>query len=258
MTTPLQDRVALVTGATSGIGQACAERLVRDGARVVAVGRRADRLGALAEALGPRLHPLPLDVTDRAAVEAALAALPAAFRDLDVLVNSAGMALGLEPVHRTSLEDWDRMIETNCRALVTLCRLVLPGMVARGRGHVVNIGSVAGSYPYPGGNVYGATKAFVRQFSLAIRSDLLGTPVRVTSVEPGMVETEFSVVRFAGDQARAAQVYAGMQPLSGADVADVVAWCVTRPAHVNVNAIEVMPVQQAFGPFAVNRTPPAG
>lgn len=253
-TLDLASTTALVTGATSGIGEACAERLVRDGARVVAVGRRADRLAALAGRLGPRLHPLPLDVTDRPAVSAALAALPPGFDAPDVLVNSAGMALGLEPVHRTSLDDWDRMIETNCRALVTLCRFLLPGMVERGRGHVVNIGSVAGSYPYPGGNVYGATKAFVRQFSLAIRSDLLGTPVRVTSVEPGMVETEFSVVRFAGDEARAAGVYAGMKPLSGADVADVVAWCVTRPAHVNVNTIELMPVQQAFGPFAVDRS----
>jgi NADP-dependent 3-hydroxy acid dehydrogenase YdfG len=253
MTTPLTGLTALVTGASSGIGQACATRLVQDGARVVAVARRADRLAALAGRLGPRLHPLPLDVTDREAVAAALTSLPEAFGAVDVLVNAAGMALGLEPVHRTSLEDWDRMIETNCRALVTLCRLVLPGMVARGRGHVVNIGSVAGSYPYPGGNVYGATKAFVRQFSLAIRSDLLGTPVRVTDVEPGMCDTEFSTVRFAGDTAKAAGVYAGMTPLSAADVADVVAWSVTRPAHVNVNTIELMPVDQAFGPFAVHR-----
>jgi 3-hydroxy acid dehydrogenase/malonic semialdehyde reductase len=244
---------ALVTGATSGIGAACAERLIRDGHRVVAAGRRGDRLEDLAERLGPRLHPVTLDVTDRPAVTRMLAGLPAEFAGLDVLINSAGMALGLEPAPRASLDDWDRMIETNCRALVALTRLVLPGMIARGRGHVVNIGSVAGSYPYPGGNVYGATKAFVRQFSLAVRSDLLGTPVRVTNVEPGMVETEFSETRFGGDKARAATVYAGMQPLAGADIADVVAWCLTRPAHVNVNTIEVMPVQQAFGPFAVNR-----
>jgi len=255
MPTPLaSETTALVTGATSGIGQACAERLLRDGARVVAVGRRADRLAALADRLGPRLHPLALDVTDRAGVDAALAALPAAFGAVDVLVNAAGMALGLEPAPRASLDDWDRMIETNCRALVSMTRTLLPGMVARRRGHVVNIGSVAGSYPYPGGNVYGATKAFVRQFSLAIRSDLLGTPVRVTNVEPGMVETEFSVVRFHGDKSKADSVYQGMQPLSAADVADVVAWCVSRPAHVNVNTIEVMPVQQAFGPFSVDRT----
>jgi NADP-dependent 3-hydroxy acid dehydrogenase YdfG len=232
---------------------ACAERLLRDGATVVAVARRAERLAALAARLGPRLLPLALDVTDRPAVTRALGegtTLP----PIDILVNSAGMALGLEPVHRTSIDDWDRMIETNCRALVYATRLVLPGMVARGRGHVVNIGSVAGSYPYPGGNVYGATKAFVRQFSLAIRSDLLGTPVRVTNVEPGMTDTEFSTVRFAGDTAKAAGVYKGMTPLSGADVADVVAWCVSRPAHVNINDVEMMPVQQAFGPFAVHRT----
>ncbi len=251
MTTPLQGITALITGASSGIGEACAERFVRDGATVVAVARRADRLAALAARLGPRLVPLALDVTDREAVTRALSGPPASAPD--VLVNSAGMALGLEPVHRTSIDDWDRMIETNCRALVFATRLVLPGMVARGRGHIVNIGSVAGSYPYPGGNVYGATKAFVHQFSLAIRSDLLGTPVRVTNVEPGMCDTEFSTVRFAGDTAKAAGVYAGMTPLSAADVADVVAWSVTRPAHVNVNTVELMPVAQAFGPFAIHR-----
>jgi 3-hydroxy acid dehydrogenase/malonic semialdehyde reductase len=246
---------ALVTGASSGIGLACAERFIQDGATVVAVARRADRLRALADRLGPRLLPVALDVTDGAAVTRALTGPQAPVPPIDLLVNAAGLALGLEPVHRTSMEDWDRMIETNCRALVFVTRLVLPGMVERGRGHVVNIGSVAGSYPYPGGNVYGATKAFVRQFSLAIRSDLLGTPVRVTSVEPGMCDTEFSTVRFAGDREKAGKVYAGMRPLRAADVADTVAWCVTRPAHVNVNSIELMPVQQAFGPFAVHRDP---
>jgi NADP-dependent 3-hydroxy acid dehydrogenase YdfG len=253
MTPPLHGLTALVTGASSGIGQACAERFIQDGATVLAVARRADRLAALAERLGPRLVPMALDVTDREAVTRAFAESLAPAARLDILVNSAGMALGLEPVHRTSIEDWDRMIETNCRALVYLTRLALPGMVARGRGHVVNIGSVAGSYPYPGGNVYGATKAFVHQFSLAIRSDLLGTRVRVTNVEPGMCDTEFSTVRFAGDAAKAAGVYAGMTPLSAADVADVVAWSVSRPAHVNVNTIELMPTEQAFGPFAVHR-----
>jgi 3-hydroxy acid dehydrogenase/malonic semialdehyde reductase len=253
MDLPLRDTTALVTGATSGIGLACVERLVRDGARVVAVGRRTERLASLAARLGGAVHGLPLDVTDRAALEGALAALPAPFDAVDLLVNSAGMALGLEPAHRASLDDWERMIDTNCRALVHVTRLLLPGMVARDRGHVVNIGSVAGNWPYPGGNVYGGTKAFVRQFSLALRSDLLGTRVRVTNVEPGMVETEFSVVRFHGDDARAGKVYEGMTPLSAADIADTVAWCVTRPPHVNVNTIEVMPVQQAFSPFAVSR-----
>jgi len=253
MDLPLRDSTALVTGATSGIGLACAERLVREGARVVAVGRRAERLAALAARLGGAVHPLPLDVTDRKALEAALTSLPPPFDAVDLLVNSAGMALGLEPAHRASLDDWERMIDTNCRALVHVTRLLLPGMVARDRGHVVSIGSVAGNWPYPGGNVYGGTKAFVRQFSLALRSDLLGTRVRVTNVEPGMVETEFSVVRFHGDDARAGKVYEGMTPLSAADIADTVAWCVTRPPHVNVNTIEVMPVQQAFSPFAVSR-----
>jgi NADP-dependent 3-hydroxy acid dehydrogenase YdfG len=253
MTAPLEGFTALVTGASSGIGLACAERFIKDGATVAAVARRADRLTALAARLGPRLLPLPLDVTDREAGTRTLTGSPGAMPPLDILVNAAGMALGLEPAHRASIEDWDRMIETNCRALVFATRLALPGMVARGRGHIVNIGSVAGNYPYPGGNVYGATKAFVRQFSLAIRSDLLGTPVRVTNVEPGMCDTEFSTVRFAGDQAKADKVYAGMTPLSAADVADVVAWCVTRPAHVNVNTVELMPVQQAFGPFAIHR-----
>jgi 3-hydroxy acid dehydrogenase/malonic semialdehyde reductase len=253
MDLPLRDTTALVTGATSGIGLACAERLVAEGARVIAVGRRADRLAALASRLGAAVHPLTLDVGDKGAVERALAELPPPFGAVDLLINSAGMALGLEPAQRASLDDWERMIDTNCRALVHVTRLLLPGMVARDRGHVVNIGSVAGSWPYPGGNVYCATKAFVRQFSLALRADLLGTRVRVTNVEPGMVETEFSSVRFHGDDAQAAKVYEGTTPLTAADIADTVAWCVTRPAHVNVNTIEVMPVQQAFARLAVAR-----
>ncbi|MGB8933394.1 MAG: SDR family NAD(P)-dependent oxidoreductase, partial [Anaeromyxobacteraceae bacterium] len=199
------------------------------------------------------VHPLPLDVRDKAAVERALAALPPPFAQVDLLVNSAGLALGLEPAQRASLDDWEQMIDTNCRALVHVTRVLLPGMVARDRGHVLNVGSVAGNWPYPGGNVYGATKAFVRQFSLNLKADLLGTRVRVTNVEPGMVETEFSVVRFHGDAARAGKVYEGMQPLSSEDIAETVLWCATRPAHVNVNTIEIMPVQQAFSPFAVSR-----
>jgi 3-hydroxy acid dehydrogenase / malonic semialdehyde reductase len=249
----LQDRIALVTGATSGSGAACVDALIAAGARVVAAGRRAERLQALADRHGDRLLPLVLDVRDRAAIDAAIAGLPPAFSAIDVLVNDAGLALGLEPAQRASLDEWEQMIDTNCAGLVTVTRAVLPGMVARDRGHVVNVGSVAGSYPYPGGNVYGATKAFVRQFTLNLKADLLGTRVRATSIEPGMVDTEFSRVRFGGDEGRAKQVYEGMQPLSAADVADAILWCVTRPPHVNVNALELMPVAQAFSAFSVKR-----
>ena len=244
----------LVTGATSGFGEATAERFARDGARLVVAGRRADRLEALARrlsALAP-VHPLVLDVRDRPAVEAALAALPAPFAAVDVLVNNAGLALGLEPAHRASLDEWDQMIDTNARGLVVVTRAILPGMVERGRGHVVNLGSVAGTYPYPGGNVYGATKAFVHQFSLNLRADVVGTGVRVTCVEPGMADTEFSLVRLK-DAEKARAVYQGVSPLTAADVADAIHWVVTRPAHVNVNVVELMPEQQAFAPFAVKR-----
>jgi 3-hydroxy acid dehydrogenase/malonic semialdehyde reductase len=249
----LGGKVALVTGTTSGFGEAIAEAFVRAGATVIATGRRRDRLDALAARLGPPLHPLVLDVRDRAAVERAIAGLPPPLARIDVLVNNAGLALGLEPAQRASLDEWETMIATNCRGLVTMTRAVLPGMVERNRGHVVNVGSVAATYPYPGGNVYGVTKAFVRQFTLNLRSDLLGTAVRATSIEPGMAETEFSLVRFGGDAARAAKVYEGVPPLSPADVAEAVLWAVSLPAHVNVNALELMPVQQAFAPFAIDR-----
>jgi len=255
MTKELEGRIALVTGASAGFGEATARRLVAMGARVVAAARRVERVEALARSLGDAVLPVALDVRDRAAVEALPAALPPAFAAIDVLVNNAGLALGLEPAHRASLDEWETMIETNCTGLVTVTRAFLPGMVARGRGHVVNLSSVAGTYPYPGGNVYGATKAFVRQFSLNLRADLLGTPVRVTSIEPGMADTEFSVVRFQGDASKAKKVYEGVTPLSADDVADTIAWVVSRPAHVNVNTLELMPVQQAFAPFAVSRRP---
>jgi 3-hydroxy acid dehydrogenase / malonic semialdehyde reductase len=255
MALPLEGTTALVTGATAGFGRAIALRLAREGARVVVSGRRADRLDALAKVIGPAALPVVLDVRDRKAVEAAAVALPAPFANVDVLVNNAGLALGLEPAQRASLDEWETMIDTNCRGLVTCTRALLPGMVARGKGHVVNLGSVAGTYPYPGGNVYAATKAFVHQFSLGLRADLLGTGVRVTSVEPGMAETEFSLVRFQGDAEKAKVPYRGVVPLSADDVADAVAWCVTRPPHVNVNVMELMPVQQAFSPFAIHRKP---
>lgn len=249
----LSRTTALVTGASSGFGLSTAEAFLRAGARVVASARRADRLEALARKYPGKVHPLALDVRDRGAIEEAIASLPPDFSGIDVLVNNAGLALGLEPAQRASVDEWETMIDTNCRGLVTLTRAVLPGMVERNRGHVVNVGSVAGTYPYPGGNVYGATKAFVRQFTLNLRADLLGTAIRATVVTPGMAETEFSLVRFQGDAARASKVYEGVKPLGGDDVAEAILWAVTLPPHVNVNEIEMMPVQQAFSPFAIHR-----
>jgi len=248
-----QGWTALVTGATSGIGEACALSLSQQGARLILVGRREDRLHALAARLSTPSHCLVLDVRSREEVERSLASLPEGFGEVDVLVNNAGVALGLEPAHEGALDDWEAMIDTNCKGLVYVTRALLPGMVKRNRGHVVNLGSVAATYPYPGGNVYGATKAFVHQFSQNLKADLVGTRVRVTDIQPGMVETEFSVVRFRGDAQRADKVYEGMQPLTPGDIADVVTWCVTRPAHVNINVVEVMPADQGFGPFNVKR-----
>jgi 3-hydroxy acid dehydrogenase / malonic semialdehyde reductase len=246
--------IALVTGATAGFGAAIARRFAADGARVIAAGRRTDRLDALREELGAdRVLPLALDVRDRAAVAAALEGLPEDWAAIDVLVNNAGLARGLEPAQSADLDDWDAMVDTNVKGLAYVTRAVLPGMVARGRGHVVNIGSTAGEFPYPGGNVYGATKAFVRQFSLNLRADLYGTPVRVTDIEPGLVGgTEFSNVRF-GDDAKAAAVYRGTEALTPDDIADAVHWVATRPARVNVNVLQVMPVSQSFGPLRVHR-----
>lgn len=247
--------IVLVTGATSGFGASIARRFAREGHRIIATGRRTERLVALAGELGDAVAlTLPLDVRDRAAVERAIAGLPTELAAIDLLVNSAGLARGLEPAQRASLDDWDEMVDTNVKGLMAMTFSVLPGMVARDRGHVVNLGSTAGHWPYPGANVYGATKAFVHQFSLNLRADLLGTKVRVTVVDPGMVGgTEFSNVRFHGDDARAAQVYAGTDPLLPEDIAETVYWIATLPARVNVNAIELMPVGQAFAGLAVSR-----
>ena len=242
-----------VTGASSGFGAAVARRFAADGARVVATARRVDRVEALESEFGPRILPLALDVRDRPAVAAAVAALPAEFAAVDVLVNNAGLALGLNPAQDADLDDWDKMIDTNCKGLVYCTRAILPGMVARRRGHVINLGSVAGTYPYPGGNVYGGTKAFVHQFSLNLRSDLHGTGVRVTCVEPGMADTEFSLVRFSGDKGQADNVYAGMQPMTADDIAESIHWAATMPQHVNVNTIELMATAQSFAPFQVAR-----
>ena len=242
-----------VTGASSGFGAAVARRFAADGTQVVVSARRTDRLADLAAELGSSVHAVELDVTDADAITQVVAELPDEFADIDVLVNNAGLALGLEPAQRSDLTDWDRMIDTNCKGLVHVTRAILPGMVERGRGHVVNLGSVAGTYPYPGGNAYGATKAFVHQFSLNLRSDLHGTGVRVTSIEPGMADTEFSTVRFSGDETKADAVYEGMRPLAADDVADTIHWAATRPEHVNINVIELMPTAQSFAAFQVAR-----
>jgi 3-hydroxy acid dehydrogenase/malonic semialdehyde reductase len=245
---------AFVTGASNGFGAAIVRRFAAEGVRVVALARRQDRLAGLAAELGDSVLPVRLDVRDRAAVQDVVAGLPAEFAEIDVLVNNAGLAKGLNPAQEADLDDWEEMIDTNCKGLVYCTRTILPGMVERRRGHVVNLGSVAGTYPYPGGNVYGATKAFVHQFSLNLRSDLHGTGIRVTSVEPGLSgETEFSTVRFGGDQGKADAVYAGTQPLVPADIAEAVYWVVSQPAHVNINTIEMMPVTQSFAPFQVHR-----
>ena len=249
--------IAAVTGATSGFGTAICRRFVADGHRVIAMGRRLERLQALQAELGAScVHIVQLDVRDRAATQSFMTALPADFSKIDVLVNNAGLALGLEPAQAANLDDWETMINTNCLGLTYMTRALLPGMLERGKGHVINIGSTAGEFPYPGGNVYGATKAFVYQFTLNLRADLHGSPVRVTDIEPGMSGgTEFSNVRFHGDDAKAASIYANTSTptLSADDVADAVAWSASRPAHVNINSMQLMPVCQAFGPLAVKR-----
>jgi 3-hydroxy acid dehydrogenase / malonic semialdehyde reductase len=248
-------RTVMITGASSGFGAAAARRFAACGDRVIAAARRTERLSSLADELGPDvLLPLTLDVRDRAGVDKAVAALPEGFAEVDILVNNAGLALGLEAAQEADVDQWEQMIETNCTGLVYVTRALLPQMVARGRGHVVNLGSIAATYPYPGGNVYGATKAFVHQFSLNLRSDLHGTGIRVTCVEPGLSGgTEFSDVRFGGDSERAAAVYAGTQPLTADDIAAAIEWATSQPAHVNVNVIELMPVSQSFAPLQVHR-----
>ncbi len=247
-----EGRVALVTGASAGIGEAITRRLVADGARVIATARREDRLETLAASLEGRVHPLKLDMDDLDAVDGIADLLPEGWRP-DMLINNAGLSQGLDRAAKASLTDWDQMIRTNVSGLVHLTRALLPVLIEQPRGDIVNLSSVAGTYPYPGGNVYGATKAFVTQFSLNLRADLLGTNVRVMNVEPGAVETEFSVVRFKGDQARADKVYEGYAPLTAGDIAETVARLLALPPHVNINRVEVMPTQQAFSPFAFDR-----
>lgn len=246
-------RTALITGATSGFGAAAVRRFTADGWRVIATGRRADRLQALVDELGSdRVHAAAFDIRDEAAMDTALAALPEAFRDIDLLINNAGLALGTAPAQAASLEDWRTMIATNIGSLVTLTHRLLPALIAR-KGAIINISSIAGTYPYPGGNAYGGTKAFVTQFSLGLRSDLHGTGVRVTSIEPGMAETEFTLVRTHGDQGASDKLYAGAAPMTAEDIAETLFWVATLPPHLNINRLELMPVTQSFAGFQVHR-----
>jgi 3-hydroxy acid dehydrogenase/malonic semialdehyde reductase len=247
--------IVLVTGATAGFGAAMTRRFALAGHRVIAAGRRQERLEALAEEISEGLvYPLRMDVRDRDAVQAAIASVPTPFSDIDLLVNNAGLAMGLEPAQAAELDDWENMVDTNVKGVMYVTRAVLPGMVKRRRGHVINLSSIAATYPYPGGNVYGATKAFVRQFSLNLRADLAGTGIRVTDIEPGLAgASEFSVVRFGGDSERASRLYEGADPLTPDDIAEAVFWSATLPAHVNINAIELMPVSQSFAALAIHR-----
>ncbi|MBC7415674.1 MAG: SDR family NAD(P)-dependent oxidoreductase [Herminiimonas sp.] len=247
--------IVLITGATAGFGAEMARTFIGHGHRVIATGRRADRLAELAAELGSNLLPCELDVTSKSSISAALAALPADWQEIDVLINNAGLALGVEPAQKALLDDWETMIDTNCKGLVTMTHMLLPGMIARDRGMIINLGSIAGNTPYPGGNVYGATKAFVDQFTLNLRADLVGTNVRATNIAPGLCSgTEFSNVRFKGDDAAAAKVYAGAKALTASDIAEAAYWVATLPAHVNINYIEMMPTCQGFGPLSVKRT----
>ncbi len=247
-------KTIFITGATSGFGLACARRFADEGWRLIVTGRRRDRLDQLtAELSGRPVHAVELDVRDREAVRRVIDSLPEGFGDIDVLVNNAGLALGLEGADRADLDDWETMIDTNIKGVCYLTRCLLPAMVARDRGHIVNLGSIAGTYPYPGGNVYGATKAFVKQFSRNLIADLIHTRIRVTNLEPGLAESEFSIVRFHGDRDRADAVYRGTQPLTPADIAEIVHWVTSVPPHVNICSVEVMPVCQGCGPLAVHR-----
>jgi serine 3-dehydrogenase len=245
----LKDKIVFITGASSGIGESSARAFAALGARVLLCGRRAERIEKLARALESEhksvVHTFRLDVRDQAAVDRAIAGLPAEWRAIDVLVNNAGLSRGLDKLPHGLLSDWEEMIDTNVKGLLYVTRAVLPGLIERGRGHIINIGSIAGHEVYPAGNVYCATKFAVRALSKGLRLDLNGTPIRVSEVAPGMVETEFSLVRFHGDAERAGKVYQGLTPLAPDDVADAVVWCATRPLHVNISEVVVMPTAQA-------------
>ena len=245
-------RTALVTGATAGFGAAICRTLIKNGYRVIGTGRRVARLEQLQQELGENFHFLAFDISDRQATEDAFHSLPDSWQSIDLLVNNAGLALGLESADKANLDDWMQMIDTNIKGLVTITRLVLPQMVERNSGYIINLGSIAGNYAYLGSNIYGGTKAFVKQFSLNLRADLASTAIRVTNIEPGLCGgTEFSSVRFKGDDERAAKVYENVQSVQPEDIANTVLWLVQQPAHVNVNRIEIMPVAQTYAGLKV-------
>lgn len=247
--------IALVTGASAGFGTSVARLLVQHGHQVIGTARRTDRLDALKQELGDNFYPLAFDITDKAAMNAALDGLPTAWQTIDLLVNNAGLALGLKPAYEANIDDWEKMIETNVKGLVRITRKVLPGMVVRNHGHIINLASTAGNYPYYGSNVYGSTKAFVKQFSLNLRADLIGKKVRVSNIEPGVIGgTEFSNVRFHGDDAKAATVYEGFENMTPDDIAEIIVWVAEQPERVNINRIEIMPVAQTFAGLTVAKT----
>ncbi len=247
-------KTAFITGATSGFGRACAELFAEKGWNLVLCGRREERLQELHTQLtNVAVHTVVCDVRDRTQVEDMVANLPESHAQIDLLLNNAGLALGMSPAHKADLDEWEVMVDTNIKGLMYVTRAVLPSMVERGKGHVINMGSVAGSWPYPGGNAYGATKAFVEQFSNNLRADIHGSGVRVSNIEPGLAESEFSVVRFQGDQQKADAVYEGTEPLTPKDIAETVYWIADRPPHVNINRVELMPVCQTWSPFAIHR-----
>jgi 3-hydroxy acid dehydrogenase/malonic semialdehyde reductase len=249
-------KTALITGASSGFGEACARAFSAAGYSVILVARSLEKLQQLAVELRENnaVHIAQVDMMNAASVAAFVDTLPAGFQAIDVLVNNAGLALGMAPAQETELDDWEVMVDTNIKGLMRITHHLLPGMVERNRGHIINMGSIAGNWPYPGGNVYGATKAFVQQFSRNLRADLIGKNIRVTNLEPGMAETRFSIVRMKGDREKADQVYHHTQPLTAGDIADIVLWVASLPPHVNINTLEVMPTCQSWGPFAVDRT----
>lgn len=252
----MKDQVCWVTGASAGIGRAVVQRFAEAGARVLAMARREERLVELQEQFPDHVRILVCDVTHEEKLRHSLSQLEPPYNQPSILVNNAGAAFGLEMAQSSRWTDWQRMIDLNVTSLVCMTHYVLPGMVERNRGHIINLGSVAGTYPYRGGQVYGASKAFVEQFSLGLRCDLLGKQVRVTNIEPGAVQSEFATVRFDGDTDKAAKVYEGFQPLTPADIAESVFWCAALPPHVNINRLEVMPVMQASAGFVWHRDDP--